>query len=165
MERIDNAQLKALLHALIEDVSEVRPVTGSIFALLISTGLRIREVLEVTRWRKDKHGDFAVQLEKKEGLRSIKRSSVPSSIWANFDAHLPFQMETYSAVNNTFKYYGPGLIFGEDTRRTTCHAFRYLYMKTLSADGFTVAQIAAKMGHINLNNTLGYIQADIWAAR
>lgn len=163
MQLIDLSQLQAKLTELIERAGQDRPRTASLFQLMYNTGLRIREVLQVDRWTDTGTGFFAVHLEKGEGTREIAQAQVPASLLASYIGHLPFTLETYSAVNNTFKYYGPGLIFGDDTRPTTCHAFRYQYMKQLSADGLTVAQVAAIMGHMNQANTAKYIQDSIFS--
>lgn len=155
-------QLQAALLAVIEATSTDRPTTAAIFQLMYNTGLRVREVLEVDRWTATDDDQYAVQLEKREGVRLIPIQAVPELIEQQLASNIPFTMETYSSVNNTFKYYAPGLLFGNDTRRTTCHAFRYQYMKQLSQDGMSVAQVAQVMGHVNLANTARYISDDIW---
>lgn len=156
------AQLQSALQTVIAQAQSDRPTTAAIFQLMYNTGLRVREVLEVERWQSTDYDTFIVQLEKREGTREIAISQVPDAISDRYVYSQQYEYETYSAVNNTFKYYAPGLIFGNDTRRTTCHAFRYQFMKQLAADGQTTAQVAATMGHVNLANTARYIQDEIW---
>lgn len=155
-------ELQAALQQVIARASHERPTTAALFQLMYNTGLRVREVLEVERWQPNDDDTYTVQLEKREGTRIIQVAQVPELIEQQYASSIPFTMETYSAVNNTFKYHAPGLLFGSDTRRTTCHAFRYQFMKQLSEDGQTTAQIAATMGHLNLANTSRYIQDEIW---
>ena len=154
-------QLQAALTNLIDRTAVDRPSTAQLFQLMYNTGLRIREVLEVDRWQFTDEDDFIVHLEKREGTRRIPISKIPDALADRYIYQQPFVMETYSAVNNTFKYYGPGVLFGADGRPTTCHAFRYQYMKQLSEDGLTVTEIGAIMGHVNQANTANYIQAGI----
>ena len=157
--------LQELQHVLLKVIGAARysrPTTGAIFQLLYDTGLRVREVLEVERWNANDDDTYTVQLEKQEGTRIIQVNDVPGLIEQRYADNTPFTMETYSAVNNMFKRYAPGLLFGNDVRRTTCHAFRYQFMKQLSENGMSTAQIAETMGHVNLANTARYITDEIW---
>jgi site-specific recombinase XerD len=155
------AELQTALQATITQALNERPTTGAIFQLMYNTGLRVREVLEVDRWQYNDDDTFTVQLEKREGTRVIPISQVPDAISDRFIDKVPFEMETYSAVNNTFKYSAPGIIFGNDTRRTTSHAFRYQFVKQLAQEGKTVAEIAAILGHVNQANTSKYMSDQI----
>lgn len=154
-------ELQAALLSVIDRASKDRPTTGQLFQFMYNTGLRVREVLEVDRWHESTPGQLTVQLEKREGTRSIDLEQIPEELRTRYIQHLPFELETYSAVNNTFKYHGPGILFGTDTRRTTCHSFRYQFMKQLSEDGLTVAQVGEVMGHVNPANTARYIMDEI----
>lgn len=156
------AELQAALQQIIAATTQARPTTAAIFQLMFNTGLRVREVLEVERWTANDDETYTVQLEKREGTRRIELYHIPESIEQQFASQVPFTLETYSSVNNTFKYYGIGILFGNDTRPTTCHAFRYQYIKQLSEDGLDTAQIAAIIGHVNTANTSRYITDPIY---
>lgn len=155
-------QLEETLSGVIQRAQNDRPTTAALFELMYNTGLRIREVIEVERWQPEDNDTYTVQLEKGEGTRIIQVAEVPALIEQQYASGLPFTMETYSAVNNTFKYYAPGILFGSDTRRTTLHAFRYRFMKRLEKNGATIPEIAAIMGHINQANTARYVTDIIW---
>ena len=156
------AQLQAELQKVIVSTQPDRPTTAAIFQLMYNTGLRVGEVLRVDRWAELGPDNYEVVLSKGEVSREVARALVPEELQLRYDNQKPFEFETYSSVNNTFKYYGSGILFGSDTRRTTCHAFRYRYMKQLSEEGRTIAQIAETMGHINFANSAAYVQSEIW---
>lgn len=155
-------QLNSALLATIAQAQDEHPTTGALFQLMYNTGLRVGEVLGVERWQDIDSDYFEVQLSKGETAREIAISLVPAQLIEYYHTKTPFDLQTYSSVNNTFKRNGPGLIFGSDSRRTTCHAFRYRFMKQLAAEGRTMAEIAVTMGHINFANTAAYIQSEIW---
>lgn len=160
--QINVQDLQYQLRGCIERTHNERPVTANIFQTLYNTGLRVREVLEVERWRYDGSTGFMVQLEKGEAARFINQAALPTNLLPRYINQVPYKMETYSAVNNTFKYYGPVLFFGTDKRRTTSHAFRYAFIQAMYKAGKTIQEIAAEMGHMNEANTAAYATAAIW---
>ncbi len=161
MSEITTAQLDLILSNTVTEALTYRPETGRIFYVQYATGLRIREVLEVERWTAAGPDLYEVQVEKGSNNRTIDRHLLPAETQEHYDSQTPFPLQTYSAVNNCFKYYTPGLIFDNDKRRTTTHAFRYLYIKKLVAAGRSITEIAAEMGHENPANTAAYAVANI----
>lgn len=154
-------ELGTVLSTAILKTQEERPLIGAIFGLLQATGLRIREVLETNRWGIYTEELFQVQLEKGEEFRYFQISDIPEELISYFKNQTPFIMETYSAVNNAFKYYTPNIIFGESKRRTTLHSFRYYIIQKLFAEGADAEKIAAFMGHLDQKSTLAYMHAKI----
>ncbi len=163
LQPITLAQLQAILQQCITATAQARPVTAAIFQLMYDTGLRINEVLDVTRWTATDDDFYVVQLEKGEGTRTFPVGIVPPLIEQNYASSTPYVYETYSAVNNTFKYYAPGVMFGNNQRPSTCHCFRYQYIKNLAQEGFSVSEISTIMGHVNPANTAQYIQDTIFS--
>lgn len=161
MRAIDGAELGRLLAALIERVAQERPVTADIFQLLFNTGLRVNEVLEVERWQPVGQASFTVQLSKREETRQIHGSNIPAGILHHYVQQQPYYLETYSAVNNTFKHHTPGIVIRSKKKSTLLHAFRYYYIKQLYASGMTLAEVAEHMGHKVQASTAGYILAQV----
>lgn len=152
-----------LLKGVLEQMQDERPVTAELFQLMYDTGLRVREVLEVERWTPAGNNNMYVSLQKGEGQREFQRKTIPPTVLQHYDSQTPFTLQTYSSVNNTFKYYAPGIITNGDQRRTTTHAFRYRFMQQLAADGLSIAEIAQIMGHLNQANTAKYVTSAIYA--
>lgn len=159
MQEIQLSELSSVLQSVCTGATLDRPTTGYIFQLLFATGLRASEALETWRWQPDPAGGYVVQLSKREKTRHIPASSIPPAILDYYANQRPFIFETYSSINNTFRIFAPGLAFEGVKRTTTCHAFRYHYIKQLRAQGLTITDIAAHIGHINENSSKGYVYA------
>lgn len=162
MKTLTLPELTTILLTVCSNVYRERPITGLIFTLLYRTGLRASEVLDVWRWSEVDAKTLEVKLSKREDSRLIPRALVPAELLPHLLGQVPFTMETYSSINNTFKYYAPGLVIESKKKRTTCHAFRYRYIKQLRADGQSVTAIAQHMGHKVEASTIGYIVAQVW---
>lgn len=162
MRLIDHQELGTLLRQVIAQVQHERPITADIFQLLYNTGLRINEVLEVERWVPLGPDFFEVQLSKREDTRTIPASSIPPGILDYYANQQPYYLETYSAVNNTFRRYTPGIVIERKKKTTLLHAFRYRYIKALHASGMSLADVAAAVGHKVQASTAGYILGQVW---
>jgi integrase len=82
---------------------------------------------------------------------------VPDLLQPFYDNQQPLKMQTYSSLNNSLKRNSPVFVFNSDTRRTTSHAFRYLFAKQAYAQLGSVTEVAQLLGHINEANTARYI--------
>lgn len=160
--QINTQQLADILAQVVSNIYNEHPTTGALFELQHNTGLRLCEVLEVDRWTRLESGEWLVQLSKREGKRTLPAAVVPEQLFKNYDTHRPFEMVTYSSANNSLKRWAPVFVFNSDQRRTTSHAFRYLYIKQLYQQLESVAAVAAVMGQVNPANTARYIFDDIW---
>ncbi len=162
MQQLTLAQFTGILQKVVSQVEKEVPTTGAIFSLMYNTGLRANEALEPARWTEVSAGAFEVTLSKGEGTRKIAKELVPELIIQHYKQQRNFIFETYSSVNNTFKRYALGLLVNEDKRRTTSHAFRYRFMQQLASEGYSIAEIAAVMGHVNQANTAKYVGSRIY---
>lgn len=160
--KITTAELDEVLTTVVQRIDAEHPISGALFQLQKNTGLRVCEVQEVSRWTAGDAGTYTVQLSKREGTRIIDQHDVPELIRPYYDNRQPFTMQTYSSLNNSYKRNAPVLIFNSDERRTTSHAFRYLFAKQLYAVTESVSEVAAVLGHINQANTARYIFDDIY---
>lgn len=150
-------QLDQVLTQVVQAVSREHPISGALFELQKNTGLRVCEVYEVERWEVTQAETYTVQLSKREGTRVINVSEVPEVLRLHYDYKKPLVMQTYSSLNNSLRRNCPVFVFNSDTRRTTSHAFRYLFAKRAFEELQSVAAVAELMGHLNQANTARYI--------
>lgn len=162
LAQIELPELQTILSTAAELARREHPLAGEIFYQLYATGLRIAEVLETTRWEPQENGSFIVKLSKREGSRLIPAQDIRPMLAPYFTEHRPFEMQTYSSVNNSFKRNSPPLYFETFTKTTALHAYRYAFIKQLRANGLSINEIAVVMGHLGTAATSEYVIASIW---
>lgn len=157
LQAIDIDGLEERLLETLEKVRAVDHLAYAVFKTQYNTGLRVGEVIEVERWARVSDYEFSVQLSKGEGVRIIDDSEIEQVMVLAYESQKRLVMQTYSSLNNTLKRNGKPIIFGDLNRRSSTHAFRYRKFKRLAADGMSVNEIAAYMGHVSKMNTFAYV--------
>ena len=130
--------------------------------LLRHTGCRIQEIFNINRWWVV--SGYQVQMQPQKG--NNPRTIILNSDFDNFLAAIngqysPFLGRTYSQLQYLFSKINPyGKIYS-GTKEITMYFFRYLYLRTLQADGLTVSQIASEMGYTSTTAVSNYLEAEL----
>lgn len=132
-----------------------------IATLQFAFGLRLAEASEINRWNiyfVNTNRIIDIQLAKGEGLISHRINGLRFDI-VEFFYNVGSFPDYYSRFGylNRVKKSLPRLITNGDSHKILTHSYRYLKFKELHEAGFTIAQIAVKMGHMSEGSTYQYV--------
>lgn len=157
-------EFEGLIENSVVAINQSDEYCGNLAKVLVETGLRIGEVLELSRWSYDTGTLWSVQLEKGEAVRSIDSSQLPSLFMMALEGTFDASFYNYKAVNYTFTKHMPFFLCNGDQRRTVAHIFRYYFVQKLKNEGYSVQEIQAILMHKSLSSTALYANDTIWAA-
>jgi len=154
---ISNAELDAICIAALDATQAMDDYLYKFTRVLYHSGLRIGEVLDLSRWTHQQHGTYFIQLNKGESIRLIEDySEYPSIYQQYYEAERPLWF-SYSAANFRLKQVLPRLEWNSDSRRTVAHAFRYNVIRKLYDSTMSIEQVQDHIKHESLGSTALYI--------
>jgi len=152
-----NSELEAICLAAVEASVPMDDYFHLFTKVLYLSGLRIGEVLDLSRWTQKPHGAFEVKLQKGESKRTIEDyTEEPNTYTQYFNAERPLWF-SYSAANFRLKQILPRLEWNSDSRRTVAHAFRYNYIRKNYELNPSIEDIQTLIAHESLGSTALYI--------
>lgn len=159
---INDVDLDCYLIQLIADIMPHNIEFQEFFQVLYDTGLRAEEVLEQKRWSYEGNGVWGVKCCKKSNYRMFYAHELNDQfvkeMLRNTGRYLAIN---YSSLNYFLTKCLKGLRFSVGNKGIYLHLFRYNYVRRLSASGKSVEDISNKLGHKNVDNTLGYLKNPI----
>jgi hypothetical protein len=154
---INVTRLGTILHDTINAYRLNDPFTHDILLLMFLTGLRINEVLEVSRWRRLSIDYFVCYLEKGDEKRAIEERLIPASLIPYYEKGEDNPVYTYSALLWRINKATPIITVNGDVRRSSAHLFRYYFIKDLYERGVTPTEIREIICHKSQGSTNQYI--------
>lgn len=140
------------------DLYEVDSEAWIFATTLRATGLRAREVLELSRWQLLSGGIWNVKLEKREDDRQIPESELPEEFVSLLSGSGWPGWVSYASMNHRLRVVMPVVRAGSDSRRTVSHLWRYWFMRKLKyVDDLSVKYIADYMKHKSSASTTQYV--------
>ena len=130
--------------------------------VLYETGLRITEVLDLSRWTDHSPTQIQIALAKSDNFRLIDKTSI-NAFFLNYINQGQYTMNrsNYRNVNYRLKQYLPKFKTNLNFLPTTSHIFRYRFIHNLRDLGYTAAQIQAVICHSSLSSTQRYMNESI----
>ena len=132
------------------------------FIVLLLTGCRPNELFEINRW--SVISDYTVSLLPQKG--NTTRSCVLDSRCDNFLAAIqgqysPFLGRTIYQFQNLYQQIREWGILNSGSKVITAYLYRYRFIWQLSADGYSLSQIASTMGYVESMTPQAYLSASI----
>ena len=159
---MDYPLLSSSLNDLVRDTPPYYLGANLFFNVLLSTGCRPIEAIQLERWSNGAGADINLQCAKGQGVRVLDSSKLPygllDAIASGVSPYPTSSFYRYSYVFNLLYAY-PQLSLGG--KEVCLYAFRYHYFRMLYEDGYTSEEIQDHMQESSLRITEGYIFQDI----
>jgi|SRR5690606_25689238 len=163
---INQQELSEILDLTFDKDSFVHPWENLLSFCLYETGLRVNECIEAhSRWHIFESGAFwylEVNLSKGENTRVIQMPFEKLEYFMKFYDIRNYMFGTYSSYNHWLRKRLPIITVNSDVRRTTSHLYRYNFIKKLSIEGYTNAEIKNEIVHESQGSTDRYIYDKIY---
>lgn len=158
--------LANLTSTLYEFKTKITPYDGFIenfFTDLLNNGFRWIELFELSRFSEISGNRFELDTAKESANRIVLESDLTSQTVSMIRSSV--QINNYCRYHKLIrifnKYYRfPDISVGN--KHVATHIFRYHKAKLLDKAGWTVEDIAAYFGEIDLGNMQSYINADLY---
>ncbi|MCP3925073.1 MAG: site-specific integrase [Desulfobacterales bacterium] len=127
--------------------------------LLLSSGLRITEMLNIKMKDIDSQGRIRIR-----SLKGSKKRLIQCVYHVDRLLHVRLHKNEIFESTNRFYLYREfkknGFMCKSKTSKnhSVTHYFRYLYIYRMHNDGYSVVDIAEEIGHANVDNTLRYVK-------
>lgn len=146
-----------------ERIAGFNPCYSSLFNTMFNFGFRIGEMTNVSRWNISELPSIIIDTEKNSNNRIIQLSDLDDFAKQRIEMGLfPFLNTSNSVANYFFKVYFPKSRIIIDTKSVTTHLFRYYNFKYFSAIGLSDIEIGQFMGEKEINNTINYINSQLY---
>lgn len=122
-------ELDTIVTDAITSIESNKPELHAIFFTLYNTGLRIGELLDLSRWKNNNDGTHSVVLSKFDYTRTIDDEKIHIYIRDLINRGVNYTFHNYASVSYSCKKYFGAIKFNSDNRTSTCHVFRYLFIK------------------------------------
>lgn len=130
----------------VDRAQKYQPLQWIAFHTLQRTGCREGEVCDLTRWKLTPVGTYELTTEKGSGIRTFEAVDLPLPFrqWIadRKDGRAPSSVDR---LRSAFRQMSPWKSLTSGKKGISTHLFRYAYMRTLQAEGFTVPEIKARM--------------------
>jgi integrase len=159
---ITESQLDNLLVLCTENVPHHDTLLKSIFYTCYNTGLRVNELLNISKINVLIDGDYLIQTSKSGGNRIIAKNLILPEVqhyWNSKDNTFPY---TTKVLNYEWARNMPHIWFRDKKSIHSWHAYRYNYIKRISHFYNDIEALAQHIGHVNSNTTQGYLDAKIY---
>lgn len=153
-------QLNDFLHIQTAKVTKLHPEIRFALSLLLFTGCRSMEAIDLNRWSVRNNNVMLLATLKKNLPRAFTLDELP-----------PDFMQWYlkkDAYNSAINYRKTQYVFQQlvkpygivnNNKSALLHLYRYNYIKWLNYNGMEPEQIQVMIGHNNLESTMFYVDA------
>lgn len=162
-ELVSDVVLDSILLRFIERLRKYDYCMYPIFKTLYDHGFRISEVLEAKRWGLNEHGIYRIETEKGSLPRFVNYYEVEPK-YRNELEYLNYSgdLRNYSQVKRRFESFFGATFFTENNRKLITHLFRHNFVKKKKKEGLSIDEIAKKIGEVNKDNVIGYVESRIY---
>lgn len=135
-----------------------QPLQWIAFHTMQRTGCREGEACDLTRWKLTPIGTYELTTEKGAGIRTFEAIDLPVEfrLWiANrTNGRAPTSVDR---LRSAFRQMSPWTTLRVGRKGISTHLYRYAYMRTLEAEGLTVAEIKDRMALASSAVVRGYL--------
>jgi hypothetical protein len=155
-------QLDNILYNSVMQLSNEVGMCKPLFELLYNTGVRVNEAFNILLWYEFDKNNYRLLASKGSAERIISKSLVPPTLRQFYASKTEIRESSISMLNYDFKRYLPVFHFGTAKTAHWQHSFRYNYIKRMSEIYRDVKLLKTHIGHIKVESTLHYLNAEIF---
>lgn len=139
-------EIVATCSKVVDRAKVYQPLQWIAFHTLQRTGCREGEVCDLTRWTLTPVGTYELITEKGAGIRKFEAVDLPMEfrqwIASRKNGRAPTSVDR---LRSAFRQMSPWKDLSSGKKGISTHLFRYAYMRTLEAEGWTVPEIKEHM--------------------
>lgn len=146
MPKLTLPEIVATCAQVVDRAEKYQPLQWIAFHTMQRTGCREGEVCDLTRWRLTPVGAYELTTEKGAGIRKFEAVDLPLEfrLWiANGkNGRAPTSVDR---LRSAFRQMSPWSSLSVGKKGISTHLYRYAYMRSLEAEGYTVPEIKERM--------------------
>jgi len=161
---IDFTELEVTLLDAINNVASFYIDAKEVFELLMITGCRPLEIMQIERWHDSVGTNVTLDAAKGNQIRIISKAILPAYFKSAITNQVnPFPSLSYVRFRYAFLHTYAYPLARIGNKQVALYLFRHYQFKKLHNLGQTDAQIKSYMGENSLAVTMGYIYGDVWS--
>jgi len=162
MKYLSPVELDTMLKGICSGVSNSFYPYSVMFDTMYQTGARYHEVQDVTRWQMLHSNLYQLTTAKGGEIRQFQANEIP----LQYRQYITWNVKEctshgYRTIVRTFYAFSKYRILYVGDKPCSLHLFRHNYVKRLLAIGLTPYQIQQKLGHVDMKNTMKYVDSTI----
>lgn len=139
-------EIVATCSQVVDRAEKYQPLQWIAFHTLQRTGCREGEVCDLTRWKLTPVGTYELTTEKGAGIRKFEAVDLPMEfrqwIASRKNGRAPTSVDR---LRSAFRQMSSWSRLTVGRKGISTHLYRYAYMRTMEAEGFTVQEIKERM--------------------
>jgi integrase len=156
------AEIIATCTTVTDRAEKYQPLQHTAFLTLQRTGCREGEVCDLTRWRLTQVGTYELTTEKGQGIRTFEAVDLPMQfrqwIAGRQNGRAPTSTDR---LRSAFRQMCPLGQLRVGSKGISTHLYRYAFIRSLEAEGRTVAEIKEIMALSSTRVVQGYLGNDV----
>lgn len=140
------AEIQDTCAQVVDRAEKYQPLQWIAFHTLQRTGCREGEVCDLTRWKLTPVGTYELTTEKGAGIRTFEAVDLPMEfrqwIASRKNGRAPTSVDR---LRSAFRQMSTWSSLSVGKKGISTHLYRYAYMRSLEAEGYTVPEIKERM--------------------
>lgn len=147
MQILSNQEIGANCVAVVARAEAYQPLQWIAFQVMMGTGCREGEAMDLTRWTLTPYGVYTLHPQKGNSIREIQAVSLPQAfrVWIA-DRPSGQSPTSLARLRSSFVQLNNYSDLRSGKKGISTHLFRYNYIRSLKAEGKTIREIKAIMG-------------------
>lgn len=163
-EALSIIQLSLVADEIAEDIRRYRPEFGNLLRLHRSSGCRVKELFQPTRWQVETNVQVKITPQKGNAARHVRLADIGFADAAAFSVVLAdmgrLPLRQYErAFSCVVKQKGLWRLYDNGFATPSTHFFRHVKIQELAESGQTPEQIATWIGEKNVENLKYYLNS------
>ena len=158
------AEIQDTCAQVVNRAEKYQPLQWIAFHTLQRTGCREGEVCDLTRWSLTNIGTYELRTEKGGGIRTFEAVDLPVQfrewIAGRKNGRAPTSVDR---LRSAFRQMSKWKALSSGKKGISTHLYRYAYMRSLEAEGYTVPEIKERMALKSTTVVRGYLDNPVIA--